>query len=67
MVSYALMKMYAECLRITGNLKAHINILLKILVRRAELAPGDGKTYMDELNNNLTHFSSRIRNLSVHG
>ena len=47
------MKLYAQCLRLTGDLNGHINILLKLLQHRSEIGPVDGKQYLDELEEDL--------------
>jgi hypothetical protein len=48
-IDCVLMKLYAQSLRLTGDLNGHINILLKLLQHRSEIGPLDGKQYIDEL------------------
>ena len=47
------MRMYAQCLRLTGDLNGHINILLKLLQHQSEIGDIDGKQYLDELEEDL--------------
>ena len=56
MIDCALMKIYAECLRLTGNLKGHIHILLKMLQHRSEISVAEGQKYIDELENDLSQY-----------
>ena len=58
-IDCALMKLYAQCLRLTGDLNGHINILLKLLQHRSEIGPVDGKQYLDELEEDLVQSNLR--------
>lgn len=52
-VDCALMKMYAQCLRLIGDVKGHIDILLKLLHHRTEIGNIDGLQYIAELEEDL--------------
>jgi hypothetical protein len=56
----ALMKMYAECLQVTGDTAGHINILLKLLLHRREISSSEGEKYMCDLEQDLVQFKKRI-------
>lgn len=49
------MKLYAQCLRETGDLTGQITVLLKLLLHRQALGPNEGARYLNELEQALTH------------
>lgn len=53
-IDCALMKLYAQCLRETGDLTGQITVLLKLLLHRQTLGPNEGARYLNELEQALT-------------
>lgn len=60
------MKVYAQCLRHTGDIETHINILLKLLLHRSEITPKEGIQYIDELEQDLSQLTTRTNLLILH-
>jgi hypothetical protein len=58
------MKLYAQCLQLTGDIQGHINILLKLLLRRPEIGHVDGPQYMNELEQDLVQYNTRISSIN---
>lgn len=48
-IDCALMKLYAQCLRETGDFTGQITVLLKLLLHRQVLGPNEGARYLNEL------------------
>jgi hypothetical protein len=65
LIECALMKMYAECLQSINDVSGYINILLKLLLHRRELAPSEGEQYMSELEKELSKFKNRTSQANV--
>lgn len=64
-IDCAIMKLYAQCLRLTGDLNGHINVLLKLLQHRSEIGRLDGKQYLDELEEDLVQSNIGINYIIV--
>ena len=52
------MKMYGQCLRLAGDMKGHIDILLKLLLYRKEIGPVDVKQHLKELEEAITQYQT---------
>ena len=59
-IDCALMKLYAQCLHETGDIKGHVTILLKLLLHRQVLGPSEGTQFLTELEQDLARTDARI-------